>query len=151
MTRVIEAIEAIKKGEGHERELSDGEIESLARGCGVLKPEVRDATCWEVYLAQKVERLTTELREAREKNERKDLVISNLDFETVPALLDRAEKADDNWKRLPEFTGVEAEMADVIIRIMDFGLARGHRIAEALEAKIEYNKTRAHKHGGKAF
>lgn len=52
---------------------------------------------------------------------------------------------------IPEFTGVEAEMADVIIRIMDFGIARGYRIAEALEAKIAYNKTRAHKHGGKAF
>ena len=48
---------------------------------------------------------------------------------------------------IPEFTGVEAEMADVIIRIMDFGLVRGHRIAEALEAKIAYNKTRSHKHG----
>ena len=34
---------------------------------------------------------------------------------------------------------------------MDFGLVRGHRIAEAIEAKIAYNKTRPYKHGGKAF
>ena len=52
---------------------------------------------------------------------------------------------------LPEFTGVEVELADVIIRIMDFSSARGHRVAEALEAKIAYNKTRPYKHGGKAF
>ena len=52
---------------------------------------------------------------------------------------------------IPDYSGVEAEMADVIIRIMDFGRARGHHIAEALEAKITYNKTRAYKHGGKSF
>lgn len=49
------------------------------------------------------------------------------------------------------FNGVEAEMADVIIRIMDFGLARGYRIAEAIVAKTHYNNTRPYKHGGKAF
>lgn len=52
---------------------------------------------------------------------------------------------------IPEFTSVEAELADVIIRIMDFGQARQYRIAEALLAKIKYNNTRPHKHGGKAF
>lgn len=52
---------------------------------------------------------------------------------------------------IPGFKGVEAELADVVIRIMDFGAARGHRVAEAIEAKIAYNKTRPYKHGGKAF
>jgi NTP pyrophosphatase (non-canonical NTP hydrolase) len=52
---------------------------------------------------------------------------------------------------IPEFTGVEAELADTIIRIMDFAFAKGHRVAEALIAKIEYNKNRPHKHGGKKF
>lgn len=51
---------------------------------------------------------------------------------------------------IPEFTSVEVEMADVMIRIMDFGAAREYRIAEAIEAKIEFNKTRTRKHG-KAF
>jgi len=53
--------------------------------------------------------------------------------------------------KIPEFTGVEAELADVIIRIMDMAPARGWRIAEAVIAKIAMNKTRARKHGGKAF
>jgi NTP pyrophosphatase (non-canonical NTP hydrolase) len=52
---------------------------------------------------------------------------------------------------IPQFTAVEVELADLIIRVMDFGAARGYRIAEALVAKAAYNQTRAHKHGGKRF
>lgn len=52
---------------------------------------------------------------------------------------------------IPKFTGVEAELADVIIRIMDYGFARGYRVAEAIEEKALYNDSRPHKHGGKAF
>ncbi len=53
--------------------------------------------------------------------------------------------------KVPEFTGVETELADVIIRIMDYGSAKNHRVAEALMAKIEFNKTRSYKHGNKRF
>jgi NTP pyrophosphatase (non-canonical NTP hydrolase) len=49
--------------------------------------------------------------------------------------------------KIPEFSGYEAELADCIIRIMDTAAARGLRIAEAIIAKIEYNKTRPYKHG----
>lgn len=47
------------------------------------------------------------------------------------------------------FTGTEAEFADVIIRIMDMAVARGLRVPEAVIAKMEYNRTRPYKHGGK--
>jgi NTP pyrophosphatase (non-canonical NTP hydrolase) len=53
--------------------------------------------------------------------------------------------------KVPEFSGAEAELADVIIRIMDMAPARNWRIAEAIVAKMAYNKTRSHKHGGKKF
>ncbi|OQX10524.1 MAG: hypothetical protein BWK73_20165 [Thiothrix lacustris] len=53
--------------------------------------------------------------------------------------------------KVPEFSGVEAELADVIIRIMDMAAHRNWRVAEALVAKAEMNKSRSHKHGGKAF
>lgn len=53
--------------------------------------------------------------------------------------------------KIPEFTGVEAELADVVIRIMDVAAAYGYRVGEALEAKIAFNKTREHMHGGKRF
>jgi len=53
--------------------------------------------------------------------------------------------------KIPEFTGVEAELADVIIRIMDMAAAKGYRVGEAVIAKINYNKNRYYKHGGKKF
>ncbi len=53
--------------------------------------------------------------------------------------------------KIPEFSGVEAELADIVVRIMDVSQARGWRVAEALVAKIEFNKTREHLHGGKAI
>jgi len=52
---------------------------------------------------------------------------------------------------ISEFSGVEEEMADVVIRIMDHGIARGHRVAEAILAKMAFNETRPLKHGGKAY
>ena len=52
---------------------------------------------------------------------------------------------------IPEFSSVEAELADVVIRIMDMAVARRLRVAEAIVAKHLYNRNRPHKHGGKAF
>ena len=53
--------------------------------------------------------------------------------------------------KIPEFSGVEAELADVVIRIMDYAELRGHRVAEAIEAKCQMNKTRERMHGNKKF
>ena len=53
--------------------------------------------------------------------------------------------------KIPEFSSVEAEYADVIIRIMDHSRKNGWRVAEAVLAKIAYNKTRPKFHGRKAF
>ncbi len=55
---------------------------------------------------------------------------------------------DDN---VPGFKGVETELADTIIRIMDYSFEKNHRVAEALVAKMLFNKTREYKHGGKKF
>lgn len=52
---------------------------------------------------------------------------------------------------IPEFQGVEAELADVIIRIADMAGLLGLRVGEAVEAKLAYNKTRPMRHGGKLF
>jgi NTP pyrophosphatase (non-canonical NTP hydrolase) len=49
--------------------------------------------------------------------------------------------------KIPGFSGLEAELADVIIRIMDFGERHNLRIAEAITEKIEYNNSRPYKHG----
>jgi hypothetical protein len=51
--------------------------------------------------------------------------------------------------KIPEFSGVEAELADVIIRIMDTAASEGLRVGEAVVAKMAMNRSREHKHGGK--
>ena len=50
-------------------------------------------------------------------------------------------------KHLPTFSGVEVELADCLIRIMDAAAGHGWRVGEALIAKLEYNRSRPHKHG----
>jgi NTP pyrophosphatase (non-canonical NTP hydrolase) len=52
---------------------------------------------------------------------------------------------------IPEFSGVEAELADVVIRIFDMSVARGWRVAEAVVAKMEFNKGRPIRHGNREF
>jgi len=54
-------------------------------------------------------------------------------------------------EKIPEFTLLEEELADVVLRIMNFGGQLGLRISEAIIAKDEYNGNRPYKHGGKAF
>ena len=49
------------------------------------------------------------------------------------------------------FSGVEEELADAVIRIMDHGGVRGFCVAEAILAKMAYNVTRPHRHGNKAY
>lgn len=54
-------------------------------------------------------------------------------------------------EHIPGFTAVEEELADVIIRIMDFACARRFSVAEAVLEKMQFNSNREHKHGGKKF
>lgn len=50
-------------------------------------------------------------------------------------------------KKIPEFSQAEEELADVIIRIMDYAEARRFNIAGAIVAKNAYNCGRPDKHG----
>jgi len=52
--------------------------------------------------------------------------------------------------KIPELTNHEVELADVVIRIMDYAEAFKLNIGAAIIAKMKYNETRPHKHG-KAF
>lgn len=54
-------------------------------------------------------------------------------------------------EHIPEFTGVEEEMADLLIRVFDASAARGWRLIEALAAKMDFNESREYRHGGKDF
>lgn len=54
-------------------------------------------------------------------------------------------------EHVPEFDGLTVELGDVILRILDYAELRGLRLAEAMVAKHEFNKTRPYRHGGKRF
>lgn len=60
-------------------------------------------------------------------------------------------KGDGKSSHIPEFTGVEEELADAILRIMHLASMRNLRVAEAVTAKMAFNATRPPKHGGKAY
>jgi len=50
---------------------------------------------------------------------------------------------------IPEFSGMEEEFADVIIRIMHVAWRMELNVPEAIIAKTKFNDTRKYKHGGK--
>ena len=45
----------------------------------------------------------------------------------------------------------EEELADVLIRIFDLCGSKGIDLEDAIETKMEKNKARSYKHGGKAY
>lgn len=63
--------------------------------------------------------------------------------------LEYLRKGENKSDHIHEFKGTEEEYADVIIRIMDHAEKRGWNIADAIIAKMQYNKTRPYKHGKK--
>ena len=52
-------------------------------------------------------------------------------------------------EKIQGFSQIEEELADCIIRIMDYAVARDFDVAAAILAKMEYNKSREYRHGGK--
>lgn len=57
----------------------------------------------------------------------------------------------DDWTEPTKPEGVAIEMADVIIRILDWAERNSVDMSEMLHAKHEYNKSRSYRHGGKAL
>ena len=56
---------------------------------------------------------------------------------------------DWDSKKKPE--GELIELADVVIRIMDYCGQRGWDLGEAIEMKVDYNGGRDYRHGGKLY
>lgn len=50
-------------------------------------------------------------------------------------------------EHIPQFTGIEEEIADAVIRIMDLSQKRNWLIPQAIMAKLAFNAGREHKHG----
>ena len=52
-------------------------------------------------------------------------------------------------EHIPNYNRVAEEMADVVIRVLDFCEARNIDLGSAIVAKMEFNITRPYKHGKK--
>lgn len=85
------------------------------------------------------------------EEERNDGELIALMHSELSEALEGLRHGDPPSDKIPEFKSSEEELADVIIRIMDYSQARNLRVAEAILAKIEYNEGRSEKHGGKLF
>lgn len=83
-------------------------------------------------------------------DERSDGEIIALIHSEVSETLEALRHGNPMDEKCPGFTNATVELADIIIRCMDFAGARGWDLAAAIVGKHEYNKTRPYKHG-KAF
>lgn len=105
----------------------DAEIEKMDVNYGVPKVLIQ-----EIQRARSAQRLM--------------LIVSELS-EALEAL----RKGNTPDSHIPDFTIMEAELADAVIRIMNLSTSEGHRLGEAIVAKTAYNANRPYKHGGKKF
>jgi NTP pyrophosphatase (non-canonical NTP hydrolase) len=60
---------------------------------------------------------------------------------------DKAERMDELG--LASLTCLEEELADLVLRTLDFACSQGVDIAKAVAVKDAYNSTRGYRHGGK--
>lgn len=67
--------------------------------------------------------------------------------ETLNSLCDKSDKMEENG--IDPLTGAEEELADIIIRALDTCAALGIDAGKAVNNKLQYNRTRPHRHGGK--
>ena len=78
---------------------------------------------------------------------REDGTVLALVHAEVSECLEALRDGDPEDKQCPGFGQAEIELADVVIRVMDFCERKGWSLGKAIVAKHEFNKSRPYKHG----
>ena len=65
----------------------------------------------------------------------------------ISEALEALREGNPSSNKIMEFTNLEEELADAVIRIMDYAFGKDLDVAGAILAKIEYNKSREFMHG----
>ena len=65
----------------------------------------------------------------------------------ISEALEALREGNPSSNKIMEFTNLEEELADAVIRIMDYCFGKDLDIAGAILAKIEYNRSREYMHG----
>lgn len=68
---------------------------------------------------------------------------------TTATLLMVADEVAEAIQAVHDPSRLQAELADIVIRVCDLAVELGINLPEAIKAKHEINKTRPHRHGGK--
>lgn len=65
----------------------------------------------------------------------------------ISEALEALREGNPSSNKIIEFSSLEEELADAVIRIMDYSFGKDLDVAGAILAKIEYNKNREYMHG----
>lgn len=81
------------------------------------------------------------------EKDRNDAEIICLMHSELSEALEALRTGNNPSEHIPAFSGLEEELADIIIRIMDYSEYKKLKLANAIEAKNQFNKSREYKHG----
>jgi NTP pyrophosphatase (non-canonical NTP hydrolase) len=89
----------------------------------------------------------TAIKHGFDVNNREDGTSIALMHSELSEALEAMREGNPKDKHCPTYDSVDIELADCVIRIMDYCEGKGINLEAAIIAKMEFNHTREHKHG----